>query len=89
MIADHRYKYLEHIRYYAEIVAYPISYTANLPTSIWNKIYSDYAARTELAQENEKLRKQNLQMATRINQFQNISQEKQTPKETLKVYTKL
>lgn len=75
MIADHRYQSLKYIHYYAEIAAYPISYVANLPTLLWNKIYYNYAAKDKLSQENKLLRQQNIQMATQINQFQGILQE--------------
>ena len=88
MIADHRYQYLKHIYYFAEMVAYPVYYTANLPVHLWSKVYHNFTTRQQLIQENHKLRNSNLQLAIQLKNYRGLKLENEHLKKLLATSSK-
>ena len=84
MIADHRHNYLKNIRYFANIISYPIYYIASLPAHAWTIVYQNYSSRDELAQENQTLHQQNIKLALEVKKYSNLLEENRHLKKLLK-----
>lgn len=69
MTVDHRQQHLETIRAGISVALYPLQYLVNLPMAVGNWTSESLATRTRLLEENELLRRRQLEMELRLQKF--------------------
>ena len=67
--SDYHYNGLDKARYYLGVVVYPIYYLANLPVRLGDWTYQALSEHRQLTRENENLKKANLLLNSRLQQF--------------------
>jgi len=69
MTVDHRMHYLDSVRTAISVIAYPIQYMVNFPTSASSWLGDNLKSREELLEENEKIRNKNVFLQAQMQKF--------------------
>jgi rod shape-determining protein MreC len=75
ILADHRYHHLDALRSTLSVVVYPLHYLASLPSMLVRKVQGRMAEGEELRQRNRLLRRDNLVLKARLQQFEALEAE--------------
>lgn len=75
MAADHRLGHLETIRSALSTVVYPLQYVVDLPASLGNWAADTLDKRVALVQENDRLKRQNFMLRTKLQKFEALQNE--------------
>ncbi len=75
MVADHRYQYLTELRVSLSVLMYPLYLVASLPDSLLHEVQGRLAEEEVLRRENATLRRENLLLEGRLQQFQALEAE--------------
>lgn len=75
MMADHRYHHLDALRSTLSVVVYPLHYLASLPGMLARKVEGRMAKEDELRKRNLSLRRENLVLKARLQQFEALEAE--------------
>lgn len=75
IVADHRYHHLDLLRSTLAVVIYPLHYLASLPDTLGQAVQGRLAKEEELRRSNESLRRENLALAARLQQFEALEAE--------------
>jgi len=75
IVADHRQHHLDMLRSTLTVVIYPLYYLANLPDNLARLMDGRLASETELRQANTTLRRENLALRARLQQFEALEAE--------------
>ncbi len=75
ILADHRYHHLDALRATLSVAVYPLHYLANLPGMLARKVEDHMAEEEELRARNELLRRDNLVLKARLQQFEALEAE--------------
>lgn len=75
IVADHRQRHLDVLRSTLSVVVFPLRYLASLPDTLGRAVEGRLAKEEELRQSNEALRKDNLMLKARLQQFESLEAE--------------
>lgn len=75
MVLDHRYAHLQQLRTALAFITYPLHFLADLPVSASLWLQDATATRSELVEENETLRIQNLKLSAELQKFESLQAE--------------
>jgi rod shape-determining protein MreC len=75
IVADHRQHHLDMVRSTLTVVIYPLYYLANLPDNLARLMDGRLASETQLRQVNSTLRRENLALRARLQQFEALEAE--------------
>lgn len=88
LFADTRFRYLEHIRYAAGIVLYPLQRVVQMPRDAAHYIAGYFASQRALGEENASLLKKLVGQATVVQSYPSLRQENERLKALLNVQTR-
>lgn len=75
IVADHRYRHFDALRSAVSVVVYPIYYAASLPARMAHRASGRLATEDQLRSQNEGLRRENLALKGRLQQFESLEAE--------------
>lgn len=75
ILADHRYHHLDALRSTLSVVVYPLHYLASLPSMLTRQVEGRMAEAEELRERNRLLRRDNLVLKARLQQFEALEAE--------------
>jgi rod shape-determining protein MreC len=75
VVADHRHHHLDSLRATLSVVVYPLHYLASLPDVLARKVEGRMAKEEELRESNAALRRDNLVLKARLQQFEALEAE--------------
>lgn len=75
IVADHRYRHFDALRSAASVAVYPIYYAATLPARIARRASGQLATEDQLRSQSEGLRRENLALKGRLQQFESLEAE--------------
>lgn len=75
MVADHRYQQLDVLRSALSVVVFPLQYLASLPGTLAHRVQGRMADEEELRRSNASLRRDNLMLKARLQQFDALEAE--------------
>jgi len=75
ILADHRYHHLDVMRSTLSVVVYPLYYLASFPDMLARKVEGRMAEEEELRKRNQRLRRDNLVLKARLQQFEALEAE--------------
>jgi rod shape-determining protein MreC len=83
IVADHRQHHLDALRSTLAVVVYPLHYLASLPDSMGRALQGRLATEEELRRSNDELRRDNLMLKARLQQFEAMETENMRLRELL------
>lgn len=75
IVADHRYQHLDLLRSSLAVLVYPLHYLAGLPSDLVRKVQGSMAEEEGLRKQNQSLRRDNLLLKARLQQFEALQAE--------------
>ena len=75
MTVDHRHSHLESVRSALSVLVYPVQYVVNIPVEFGNWVENTFVTHRTLVQENERLKKEQLLLSSRLQKFQILEYE--------------
>jgi rod shape-determining protein MreC len=75
MVVDHNQRHLESVRYVLSVAVYPLQYVVNLPVSAGHWLSETLVTHNTLVRDNERLRKEQLLLHSRLQRFNILEDE--------------
>lgn len=75
MYQDYQGTYTVKLRSYLSASLYPIQYLINLPNNLWENFYENFLIREEIISQNQKLKEENLNLKSQMQQIYRLESE--------------